>query len=97
MLSGENIKKIESLSKKLQIASDKTRLRILCYIFDTKKACVSDIAKDLNMSVAIISHHLQALSKEGLLDKDREGKMICYYLAQADFMDDLKTFICKYK
>ena len=88
---------IENLAKKLRTAGDPTRLKILCFIFSAKRACVSDIAKRLSMSVATVSHHLQALASEGLLENDREGKRICYALSKADFMVDLKKFVCKYK
>lgn len=89
--------KIEQLAKKLQTAGDLNRLKILCYIFSAKKACVSEIAKKLDMSVATTSHHLQALAKEDLLQPAREGKMICYTLGGAEVTADLKKFICKYK
>ncbi len=88
---------IELLAKKLRVAGDSSRLRILCLIFSDKKVCVSDIAKELGMSVAITSHHLQSLAKEGLLDPSREGKKICYSLSKNKMVVDLKKFICRYK
>ena len=90
-------KKIELLAKKLRVAGDCSRLKILCLIFSDKKVCVSDIAKDLGMSVAITSHHLQSLAKEELLLSNREGKKICYSLSKNDMVTDLKKFICRYK
>jgi DNA-binding transcriptional ArsR family regulator len=94
-----NIKqhKIESLAKKIQTAGDPNRLKILCYIFKTKKACVSDIALELGMSVAITSHHLQALTRASLLKSEREGKKICYTLSKDNMVADFRDFICKYK
>ena len=89
--------KIEALAKKLQTAGDLNRLKILCYLFTAKKACVSDISDHLGMSIATTSHHLQALAKEDLLASEREGKKICYKLGQAEINADLKKFICKYK
>jgi len=89
--------KVELLAQKLRVAGDSNRIKILCFIFSDKKACVSDIAKHLRMSIAITSHHLQSLVKEGLLEKDREGKNICYFLAESDIAHDLKKFICRYK
>lgn len=89
--------KIEALAKKLQAAGDLNRLKILCYLFAEKKACVTDIAESLGMSIATASHHLQALAKESLLESEREGKKICYKLGDAEINADLKKFICKYK
>lgn len=89
--------KIEALAKKLQTAGDLNRLKILCYLFNAKKACVSDIADHLGLSVATASHHLLALTKENILASEREGKKICYKLGTAEINADLKKFICKYK
>jgi len=88
---------LNELAKLMRTAGDESRLKILCTIFNEKKVCVSDIAKDLNMSVAIVSHHLQVMSHEGLVSSLREGKKICYVLPQDPFVKDLKKFICKYK
>ena len=97
MINATGTQKIEKLSKKLQAVGDPSRMKIMCYLFDAKKACVSDIAENLNISIAITSHHLQALAKEELLTSCREGKKVCYTLAKIDIMSDLKKFICKYK
>lgn len=89
--------RLNELAKLMRTAGDESRLKILCIIFSKKKVCVSDIAKELNMSIAIVSHHLQALSHEGLLISKREGKKVCYELPKNSFVKDLKGFICKYK
>ncbi len=88
---------LNELAKLMRTAGDESRLKILCVIFNKKKVCVSDIAEELNMSVAIISHHLQVMSREELVLPIREGKRICYELPKDKFVNDLKKFICKYK
>lgn len=88
---------LNELAKLMRIAGDESRLKILCTIFGKKKVCVSDIANELDMSIAITSHHLQIMSHEGLLTSVREGKRICYELPKEPFVKDLKKFICKYK
>ena len=89
--------RLNELAKLMRTAGDESRLKILCIIFSKKKVCVSDIAKDLGSSVAIVSHHLQVMSKEKLVISMREGKRICYKLPKVPFVRDLKKFICKYK
>lgn len=89
--------KIESLAHKFKLVGDPNRLKIICLILNDCDMCVSEIAKNLGLSVAITSHHLQALSKEGLLENSREGKNICYKLKKSDLVLDLKELICKYK
>jgi DNA-binding transcriptional ArsR family regulator len=81
----------------MRTAGDESRLKILCVIFAEKNVCVSDIARELDMSIAIVSHHLQVMSKKGLVVPVREGKRICYELPEDRFVKDLKKFVCKYK
>ena len=95
ILIENNQKNIENLAKKILVAGDASRLKILCVIFDNKRVCVSEIAKKLKMSVAIVSHHLKSLSKAGFLEPNRDGKQICYTLLSSKFNSDLKDFICR--
>ncbi|MFA6297455.1 MAG: metalloregulator ArsR/SmtB family transcription factor [Candidatus Paceibacterota bacterium] len=88
---------LNELAKLMRVAGDESRLKILCIIFSKKKVCVSDIAEKLDMSVAIVSHHLQVMAKEGLAVPVREGKRVCYELPKGQFVKDLKKFVCKYK
>ena len=88
---------LNELAKLMRISGDESRLKILCIIFEKKKICVSDMAEELNMSVAIVSHHLQVMSKQNLVSPIREGKNICYELSKDQFVKDLKKFVCKYK
>ena len=81
-------------ARMLALAGDATRIRILCFMFQYKKACVSDIAKSLGMSVASISHHLQVMRDNGYFTTERMGNSICYILAENDLMGNLKKIIC---
>jgi len=89
-------KSLNELSKKLRIVGDPNRMLILCTIFKNKGICVSEISKKLNLSVAIVSHHLQVLSKNGILQPIRKGKTICYKLTKTNFTHDFQNLICKY-
>ena len=89
--------RLNELAKLMRTAGDESRLKILCIIFGKKKVCVSDMAEELDMGVAIVSHHLQVMSKQGLVVPIREGKRICYELPKDDFVMDLKKFVCKHK
>jgi DNA-binding transcriptional ArsR family regulator len=87
----------KKLAKLLRTAGDANRLRIFCAVFSGRNLCVSDIAKKLGLSVAITSHHLKVMEREGLLEPVRSGKKICYILPSKPFVRDLKGLICKYK
>lgn len=60
--------------------ADKTRFRILLMLRD-RELCVCDITNELKAEQSLISHHLQALRKCGLLKSAREGRKIKYKLA----------------
>ncbi|MBI4049645.1 MAG: winged helix-turn-helix transcriptional regulator [Candidatus Doudnabacteria bacterium] len=81
----------------LELAGDPTRIRILCLMFQYRKACVSDIAQSLGMSLASVSHHLQMMRDNGLLTSERLGNNICYILAENEFARQLKRIICDVK
>ncbi len=89
--------RLNELAKLLRSAGDESRLRILCVIFAYKKVCVSDIAEELGLGIAIVSHHLRVMARDGLVVSVRDGKRICYTLPKKAFTEDLKRFICKYK
>ncbi|MBQ7221251.1 MAG: winged helix-turn-helix transcriptional regulator [Synergistaceae bacterium] len=59
---------------------DGNRLRILWIICHCKE-CVSDIAAALNLSKALVSHHLQLLRRSNLVVSERAGQEIHYSLA----------------
>ncbi len=88
---------LEQLASLFQTIGDANRMRILCRIFATKNACVSDIADGLDLSVAVTSYHLKALADEGLLEPKRDGKRVCYEPAKTTMFSDIKKLICKYK
>jgi DNA-binding transcriptional ArsR family regulator len=85
------------LAKNFKALADENRLKVLCVIYDKKRVCVSEIAEKLKQSVAIVSHHLHALAKAGLVAPKRDGKRICYLLLNTSFSNDLKKLVCKYK
>ena len=87
-------KDLECTAKKLSLAGDESRIRILCLMFEYKKACVSDIAGALDMSVAAVSHHLQLMREYGFFTTERIGTTVCYILVEDVFVKKLQTIIC---
>ncbi|MGB0757272.1 MAG: ArsR/SmtB family transcription factor [Patescibacteria group bacterium] len=87
-------KDLEEKAKKLSLAGDEARIRILCLMFEYKKACVSDIASALDMSVAAVSHHLKLMREHGYFTTERIGTTVCYILVEDVFVKQLQTIIC---
>ena len=93
----KNNNRLNTLATRLQVIGDANRLKIVCAIHNHAGICVSEISKSLNLHIATVSHHLQTLSKAGLLTQKRAGKKICYSLSNNSFIKDLKYLICKCK
>ena len=84
---------IEKTARLLAIAGDTTRIRILCLMFEQKKACVSEIAESIDTSMQNASQHLRIMKDAGLFITTREGNMICYELITDDFTEKLKKIV----
>jgi DNA-binding transcriptional ArsR family regulator len=87
-------KKLDKLARQLLVSGDPNRLKIICLLFDNRKICVSEIANNLGLDIAVTSYHLQVLTKAKLTKPIREGKEVCYLLENSDFANNLKNLIC---
>lgn len=90
----ELTKDLARRARLLELAGNPTRIRILCVLYEKGEVCVSDIAKSLKMSVASISHHLQMMKDNGLVEDKRMGNNICYKPVKSELNNKLKKFIC---
>lgn len=62
--------------------ADPTRQKILEILLQGEKT-VTEIVEDFNLSQPTISHHLELLSRYGLLVSRKEGKQVYYATDQA--------------
>ena len=69
-----------------KIFGDCTRIKIICALFESE-LCVNHIAELLSMTQSAISHQLRILKAARLVKVRREGKTVCYSLAD----DHIKT------
>jgi len=77
-----------TVDKQLQLlkcVADDTRIQILIYLKNGER-CVCEIMKNLNKEQSLISHHLQALRRCGLIQRRREGKKIMYRLVDPSIL-----------
>jgi ArsR family transcriptional regulator len=86
---------LEKRARMISLAGDPTRIKILCFMFANKTACVSDIAEAVGMSIQCVSHHLQIMRDNGLFQAERDGNKICYSIASTDFTKHLKKLVCE--
>jgi ArsR family transcriptional regulator len=78
-LSEDDAKSLASVFKAL---SDPVRLRLLSLIasFEGGQACVCDLTGPFDVSQPTISHHLRVLREAGLIDSERRGTWVYYWV-----------------
>ena len=87
-------KEIKEKALLLSLAGEPTRIRILCALFDNPGICVHEISEAVGTSIALASHHLQAMKEGGLVEGERHGQTICYCVKKNKHTKMLKQFIC---
>jgi ArsR family transcriptional regulator, arsenate/arsenite/antimonite-responsive transcriptional repressor len=60
--------------------SDPVRLRLLSLIASTTEVCVCDLTDAFELTGATISHHLRVLRETGLVDCERRGTWVYYWI-----------------
>ncbi len=55
-------------------------MNILVLLEDEKRLCVCDLSEILNMTIPAVSQHLKKLKDAELVDTEREGNTIYYYI-----------------
>ena len=81
-----------SLSKTFSALSDENRQKILDLLKEDDMS-VSDICKNLNITMATLSHHLDVLKRAQLVVSKRNGQQIIYSLNLSVFEDLSKKII----
>jgi len=64
----------------LQLAGNAVRMSILILLEDEKRLCVCDLSEVLKMTIPAVSQHLKKLKIANLVDTEREGNTIYYYI-----------------
>ncbi|HZJ18106.1 MAG TPA: metalloregulator ArsR/SmtB family transcription factor [Patescibacteria group bacterium] len=70
---------LSKLSSILKLASEESRLKILCILKDGEH-CVCEIIEHLGLSQSLISHHLRDLKNAGIIIDDKRGLNVFYSL-----------------
>lgn len=80
---------LDFLSKIFKTMGDPSRLKIL-YVLSKSSLCVCDIARILDMTQSLVSHHLRNLRNLKLVKFKRQGRQIIYSLDDDHVLDLLK-------
>ncbi|MTI96724.1 MAG: winged helix-turn-helix transcriptional regulator [Firmicutes bacterium] len=82
---------------KLKALADETRLAMIKLLL-THDFCVGALAKQLGISNAAVSQHLQVLRQAGLVRGQKRGYWMHYSVARevvADLADELKALVAR--
>ena len=84
--SKEKLKLINSelrkLSQIINVIGNEVRFKILFLLLQNEKLCVCDLSDILEMNQSAVSQHLRKLKDRNIVQTDREGQTIYYYLTQ---------------
>jgi DNA-binding transcriptional ArsR family regulator len=75
--AGEQEERVEKIDYSLRVIADKTRLKILRQLISSK-SYGKILAGRLNLTTATISHHIDILREEGLVEEER-AKNVKYF------------------
>ncbi len=85
----DNLKKLQQI---FQTLSDYNRLAIIKSIGD-KECSVGELVKASNLSQPLVSHHLRVLRESNILDTERNGPFIYYYVRDVKLLYAIDLFI----
>jgi ArsR family transcriptional regulator len=71
---------------------DPVRLRLAAMIAASTDTCVCDLTPHFALSGATISHHLKVLREAGLVDCERRGTWVHYWI-RAQALQDLSALL----
>ncbi|MFB7504977.1 ArsR/SmtB family transcription factor [Streptomyces broussonetiae] len=82
------------LSRMFKALGDPVRLRLLSMIASRSggEVCVCDLTPAFDLSQPTISHHLKLLRQAGLIDCERRGTWVYYWVLPAT-LDRLSAFL----
>lgn len=83
---------IKNISSFFYAFSDDTRLKIIILLI-LKPLCVTEISDVLNINQTTISHQLKILKSLNIVECDRFGKNIIYYIKNKNIEDVLNVSV----
>lgn len=87
-----NNKDIKNISSFFYAFSDDTRLKIII-LLTLQNLCVSEISNVLNINQTTISHQLKILKSLNIVESERLGKNIVYYIKNNNIEEVLNVCV----
>ncbi|MCG9966791.1 metalloregulator ArsR/SmtB family transcription factor [Pelotomaculum terephthalicicum JT] len=77
------VDRIDGVAAAFKALADDTRVKVI-FALSKAELCVCDVAALLNSSKATASYHLRLLHHLGIAKYRKDGKMVCYRLANTN-------------
>lgn len=74
---------LRDTAERVRGLADPTRLSLAAALAEAEELCVCDLAWITSRPQNLVSHHLRALRRPGLVESRRTGKMVMYSLTPA--------------
>lgn len=85
-----NSSSLNNISDFFYAFSDSTRLKIII-LLSVKPLCVSEIVSILNLNQTTVSHQLKILKSLNIVEANRVGKNIIYYIKNNQIVEVLNA------
>ncbi len=72
--------RVQDFTSILQLLGNSVRMNIMILLNDEQRLCVCDLSEILEMTIPAVSQHLKKLRNTELVDTEREGNTIYYYI-----------------
>ena len=89
--SGVDMADSKEITRFLTAIGDPVRLRLLYLLGDQGRRNVGDIAAQFRLSRPAISHHLKVLKDAGVLDSEKVGQEVYYWLERDRIVASLRA------
>ena len=83
----------EDRASLLKCIGDPNCLKIIDVLAKDSNPCVSDITKQVDISISAVSHQLSKLKAMGIVATKRTGQTICYSLSDSNNANFVKKLI----
>lgn len=88
--------KVKEISELLKVLSNENRLAIICYLLE-KPMTVSELHEKLNnMTQPALSQHLSVLKANKILDSNKKGLTITYFIKDKRIENIIKALKANY-
>ena len=85
-------KDIKNMSSFFYAFSDDTRLKIII-LLTISPLCVTEISNVLNINQTTVSHQLKILKSLNIVEYDRNGKSITYFIKNGEIQEVLNACV----